>query len=88
MPLIKYRENTLRKEFLLSSLSIALISVFAIAFKKFIDNYIENNKLNEFYSLLITFVSTFAFAMVTYLLLYIVFGFGGGMVAPEKELSF
>jgi threonine/homoserine/homoserine lactone efflux protein len=86
MVLLEYKANTFRKAFILNAISAALISVFAIVFTNFIDEH--STDTSNVVSLIIVFVSTFAFAMITYVLLYIIFGFGGGMISSKKHIKF
>jgi hypothetical protein len=86
MPLItNFRATTIWKAFVLNALVSALIILIAIIIKGKFDNYVDSkgNKVKRhstwsgnIFTFLFTFLSTFC----AYVLMYITFGYGGGMM--------
>ena len=99
MPLIKgLRSTTVWRAFLLNSLVSSIIIVLAITVKGMLDKYTVDSKTKDkkganvtrrttWYSILITFVVTFAATYGSFALMYWVFGYGGGMLVnmPSKK---
>jgi hypothetical protein len=87
MPIFKgLRSTTIWKAFLLNSIASSLIIVIAITIKNRFDIYkdINGDKIKESTSaksLLITIFVTFAASYTSYVVLYLLFGFGGGMLS-------
>lgn len=77
MPLIHgFKSTNYSKAFALNAIAVAISSTLAIELRK----YLDNNNINEKYKILITFIGVSVACFLTYLLLYILFGFGGGML--------
>lgn len=64
--------------FVLNAMANMIIVVFSIAVKDAFDNEIEVSG-----SIPVTMLFTFIASMATYWLLYLLFGFGGGMLANQ-----
>lgn len=84
------KATTILKAFILNALRNSLITTFCVAINT------ETAKLNPDYNskyqqtknswqgLTVTFVSTFFAAMTIYTILFIIFGYGGGMLTSES----
>ena len=78
-----FTASNIWKAFILNSIAAALVILVAIVTKNEFDtNFItgDNTGLN-YIGTFFTLVSTFVTSMVAFTLLYVVFGFGGGMIA-------
>ena len=84
-PLIKnFTANTFTKAFLINALCSALIASASIRMKSYLDN-LKNRKKNswsftEFQKMIIVFFTAFIVSIITYYILYLLIGFGGGMM--------
>ena len=99
IPLIKGFKATNRSNaFILNSLRAALVIVLTITAKDYFDKYTTTIKINHtgdgdehsvvirqtsFKSLLISFLVAFTVSMIAFSTLYVVFGFGGGLLTNE-----
>ena len=98
MVLIKHFHSTnIWNAFILNSIASSLVIVFALTVKDFLNLYtnINPDKINDkdnnmkmkvkitWYNILIIFIVTFFISMIAYTLMYFIFGFGGGMLAPN-----
>ena len=99
IPLIKGFKATNRSNaFILNSLRAALVIVLTITAKDYFDKYTTTIKINHtgdddehsvvirqtsIKSLLISFLVAFTVSMIAFITLYIVFGFGGGLLTDE-----
>ena len=80
MPLIKgFKSTTLINAFVLNALASALIAVTAVEMRQSLDQNkfytTERQKAQQ------VFVTTFALAIIVFVVLHLVFGFGGGMLS-------
>ena len=93
MPLIhSFKATTIRNAFILNSLASTITIVVAILLKNEYNQYFENHangnvkKIEQVkltFSQIVTLMFiTFLTSMITYTLLYFLFGFGGGMLSP------
>lgn len=78
-----FRSTTIFRAFVLNAVSGALIATIAIFTKSALDNskVFENSKDNQSLKAFLTFLAALISAFVTYCILYILFHFGGGMIA-------
>lgn len=77
-PLIKnFRSNTVFNAFILAGLFQTILLSLTFASKDFVDKYKTNPFLKWFISLIYIFIIT----VISYTVMYLVFGFGGGMLA-------
>ena len=78
-----FKADDVWKAFVLNSISAALVIFVAISTKKEFDT----SKIGggPILSALFTLLSTFVTSMVSFALMYVVFGFGIGMVINEPE---
>lgn len=90
-PLItsKFRATTIPKTFIINAIVIAIIATVGIETKSFMNRKItktnsDNYELSEVSKAFITLGSTFLAGLITYTIMYILFNFGGGMLAPNK----
>lgn len=99
IPLIKgFKATNLSNAFILNSLRAALVIVLTITVKDYFDKYTTTIKINHtgddgehsvvirqtsIKSLLISFLVAFTVSMIAFITLYIVFGFGGGLLTDE-----
>ena len=83
-----FQATTIWKAFILNSIASTLVIFIAISIKDHFDNYSSETKGTEFVtrrtnvkSVILTLSVTFLSSMTAYILLYILFGFGRGMMA-------
>ena len=88
MPLIKnFRSTNIWKAFILNSIAAAIVIVIGITVKDHFDTYTTDDdskgkitRKTNFTSISLTILFTFLTSFVAYTIMYIVFGFGGGML--------
>lgn len=79
-PLIKgFQSTTIFKAFVLNALVSTLIIFMATTIRKYYDDLTHKDK-NNTTNLLKTLLFTFITAISSYMLLYVIFGFGQGML--------
>ena len=84
MALIKgLRSTTYTKAFILNAIATALIALVAVEMKSALNN--KKTDIDPIVQALINFVVTFTTAISVYFLLYLIFGFGGGMLVPGSN---
>ena len=76
------RATSYAKAFFLNGLATALIALVAIEVNNYLNKYKDG--MDPFYRGCITFISAFTIAVIIYSILYLVFGFGGGMLASNN----
>jgi uncharacterized membrane protein len=87
MPIIQnFRSTSLTKAFILNSITASITVVLAIAVKDGLDRFTNYNKNEEenksdFSNIIITLIITYCVSMLTYIFMFYVFGFGGGMLS-------
>jgi hypothetical protein len=96
VPIFKdFKATTLFKAFILNGLCVAIIATLSVEirhiledkrsheyifFNKIFGNFTKLRNLTEFQKVFIVFIVTFLFALVAYHVLYLFFGYGGGMI--------
>ena len=81
-----FNSTTMWKAFTLNALVTSLIILIAITVQRRLDNNLGINpnepplKTINWYSITVTLLITFGTSLMAYLIMYIVFGFGGGML--------
>ena len=81
MALIKgFKATNIFHAFILNSIAVALATVIGIETKK---NTEQNHQDYEWERVLITFIVTFGSCILTYTMLHIIFGYGGGMLVSS-----
>lgn len=76
-PIIKnFKANTAFKAFILAALFQTILLSFTFASKDYFEKNIKNAYLKWFVSVLYIFIITF----ISYTVMYLLFGFGGGML--------
>lgn len=99
IPLVKgFKATNRTNAFILNSLRAALVIVLTITAKDYFDKYTTTIKVNHtddddehsvvirqtsVKSLLISFLVAFTVSMIAFSTLYVVFGFGGGLLTDE-----
>ncbi len=99
IPLIKgFKATNRTNAFILNSFRAALVIVLTIAAKDYFDKYVEIDvkhkddndddhtviiRNTNIKSLLISFLVAFSVSMLAFITLYVVFGFGGGLLTNE-----
>lgn len=84
-----FHSTSLWKAFVLNSLITSLIILIALTLKSTLDNYIQVDedtvikRKTSLYSLTVTLLVTFGTTLSAYLIMYVIFGFGGGMLAQS-----
>lgn len=83
-----FNSTTLWKAFVLNSLTTSLVILIAILVKTRLDNDLNvhpNSPVEKlsfnWYSIIVTLLITFGTSLIAYLIMYILFGFGAGMLA-------
>jgi len=77
-PLIKnFRANTVFNAFILAGIFQAILISFILSTQKIVDRSKMNDFLKWFSSVMYIFIIT----LVSYTIMYLVFGFGGGMLS-------
>ena len=84
-PLIKwFRATTYFKAFILNAIAVAIIAALSIEMRSYLDRQGRKVKggwdLSDATKTTIVFVSGFTIAMMVYVIMYIIVGFGGGML--------
>ena len=86
MPIIKgFKSTDIWKAFILNSLASTLIIFIAMSVKERYDHYTDKkdqeiNRTTNFKSIGLTIIATFFATMFAYSLMWIVFGYGGGLL--------
>ena len=76
-PLIKnFKEKTFLNAFILASILNAIIISFTFIYK----DYIEKFKMNNILKFIISALYIFFITLISYFIMYLVFGFGNAMV--------
>lgn len=89
-PLItkNFRATTIPKAFIINAIVISVIATVGIETKSFLNRKINQNKdsfqISEGAKAIITLASTFLAGLITYTVMYILFNYGGGMLASNK----
>ena len=78
-PLIDgFKADSFLKAFILNALSSSIIASVAITVKDRLDTY---TKYDINLKIILTFIITFFITLISFSFMYILFGFGGGMLA-------
>ena len=82
-PLIKgFKATNIKTAFLLNSIATGLITSIPVIIKNLIDKYKnDHSDVIDIGNLFFIFISTFLITLLVFYLLYIFFGYGGGMLA-------
>lgn len=100
LPFIKtFYATTIFKAFVLNALAVALIATFAVEMRKelndvkgrfylFVNPFFAGNQLTERQKALVVAIASFLGAIFVYHFLFIVFGFGGGMLTSSKGAKY
>jgi len=86
MPIFKgFRSTTIPRAFFLGALISSIIIVMAIVIKDAMDRWLNKHNVDKsttnVWSVLLTFAITFAATYGSYWLMYLLFGYGGGLLA-------
>jgi hypothetical protein len=86
MPLIQnFKSTSLWKAFVLNSISASIVVVLAISIKDGLDRFTNYNNDDKpktnFSNIIITLLITYSITMLTYIFMYFIFGYGGGMLS-------
>ena len=85
MPLFKgFRATTKLKAFVLNALVSAILIVLTIQVKASLDKYFDKDR-HSLRSLALTFLVSFTAAFISYWLMSIAFGYGGGMLVSQDS---
>ena len=102
VPLIKnFYANSFINAFVLNALAVAIVAASSVELRQLLNNekgntyaffnsLLKGKALTELQKSIIVFLGSFTIALATYVLLYLIFGFGGGMLTSlqSKEHSF
>ena len=73
-----FKSTNILRAFILNSVAIAIIAVFTVEIKQGLDS--SDTNYNQHLKTFITFLSSLAIGLTTYGLMWMLFGFGGGML--------
>ena len=90
--------NSIIKAFILNAIAVAMVAACSVELRQllneeksgtyiFFNNFLSGGKLTEAEKAAIVFVGSFIFALLTYLFLFLLFGFGGGMLTSLHNTS-
>jgi uncharacterized membrane protein YbhN (UPF0104 family) len=79
------KATTIWKAFFLGSLIMAIVSVASIETRKELEKLGWFNNKPEIIIALITFVISFLIGLTSYLIMYFLFGYGGGMIIQKRK---
>lgn len=93
-----FEATSFLKAFLLNALALAIVAVGAIELRQalnddkgnaylFFNNLLSGKTMSEIQKGGIVFISSFIFSIVTYLLMYLIFGYGGGLLSVKATLK-
>ena len=100
LPLIKsFYATTVLKAFILNAISVALIATFAVEIRRelddvkgqfymFINPFFAGNTMTERQKAIVVALASFLGAILVYHIMYVVFGFGGGMLTEGGSPKF
>jgi len=77
------RATSIFRAFILNAICIAIIAVFTVEIKDVIDQY-ENNIHSKSLRVFILFLLSLLVAIMSYGFMWMLFGFGGGMITSTK----
>ena len=84
-PLINFRGTTIARAFVLNAILVGITTALTIEVRKIVD---ENRYTKDFpdrpHKVLATAIASIMIGLTAYILLRIIFGAGGGMLAPLK----
>ena len=92
MPLIHgWKSTNIWKSFLLNSLASALVIFIALTVKERYDTFTDNkneiiSRTTNFKSIGLTILATCLASMIAYTLMYLVFGFGSGLLISDAHM--
>lgn len=81
--IVKFHGNTILKAFILNSLAVSLIAVFAVDVDQLIDKYFLQKReriVSKSFKSFLSFIATFIASMIVYISMFFIFGFGSGML--------
>ena len=99
-PIFKhFQATTIFKAFLLNAIAVAIISTLSVETRHlltnekntmyiFFNNLFVDKELSEIQKTGIVFSLTLVCALISYQLLYLLFGYGGGMVKTNKHIKY
>ena len=79
-----FKATSIWKAFFLNSLILAIVAVGAVESKAYVEKLGWSEDQDEVVKALGTFLITFFVGLFSYLLMYYMFGFGGGMLVDVK----
>ena len=100
LPLIKsFYATTVLKAFILNAIAVALIATFAVEIRRelddvkgqfymFINPFFAGNTMTERQKAIVVALASFLGAILVYHIMYVVFGFGGGMLTEGGSPKF
>jgi hypothetical protein len=100
LPLIKsFYATTVLKAFILNAIAVALIATFAVEIRRelddvksqfylFINPFFAGSAMTERQKAVVVALASFLGAILVYHIMYVVFGFGGGMLTPGGNVKF
>lgn len=100
LPLIKsFYATTIFKAFILNAIAVALIATFAVEIRRelndvkgqfylFVNPFFAGSEMTERQKAVVVALASFIGAIMVYHIMYIVFGFGGGMLTNSTNPRF
>jgi uncharacterized membrane protein len=75
-----FKSDTLWKAFILNSLTATITIYIAIILKEYLDK-VNKDKNNDWFNSIIILIITFCTSMITYLIMFFLFGFGISLIS-------
>ena len=100
LPLIKsFYATTVLKAFILNAIAVALIATFAVEIRRelddvkgqfylFVNPFFAGGAMTERQKAVVVALASFLGAILVYHIMYVVFGFGGGMLTDSPKSPF
>ena len=83
-----FRGTTLLKAFILNAISVAIVSALSIQVREYLDDMSKEVKgswyLSDSIKTIIVLISAFTVALVVFFSLWLLLGFGGGLISSKK----
>ena len=78
-----FRATTVGKAFVLNAIAGTIITIFAVELKFYLRDHEDLNFSSKF---VIGILGTFLAAFITYLILFVIFNYGGGMLTKKNRI--
>ena len=86
-PLVDFRSTTMFKAFVLNAFLLALVAGMSIELRGYMDVYVHVKHFPRWKKMVMTIVGTVIIGFTVFILARILFGYGGGLLAPPEKYS-